>query len=308
MSKVKKIATYMMLLFFSISLQAQGDMHLFSVPNKSGAVTPKKIEQVLNKSGFVVDLNSEMNSKFLKQFKKTKFKVFTLMTFHHAKYASELITKYPQSGILTPMGLGIYQDKDEDTLHVSILSAQAQAKILGIKETKILKSIEKDLLKALKKALPNAKMHESKESAHESHELMTTYELDLDGEDADDAKDELTMNLEGAFQPFGFVIAGTQDVTFLDEDKIAEMYDFYDTYSICKLKVIYTVALTNPDASAFAPCTTMLYKKKSEDKIVIGFPSVYNWISSVNIVSKEAKEVLLKAEHDFESILKDVTE
>ncbi|MDQ7067829.1 MAG: hypothetical protein Q9M40_07550 [Sulfurimonas sp.] len=51
-----------------------------------------------------------------------------------------------------------------------------------------------------------------------------------------------------------------------------------------------------------------LYKKKDEDKIVVGFPAVYNWLSSAKIEDKDAKAVLMKAQKDFESILLDITE
>jgi len=44
------------------------------------------------------------------------------------------------------------------------------------------------------------------------------------------------------------------------------------------------------------------------DKIVVGFPAVYNWLSSADVQDKKSKAVLLKAQKDFESILKDVTE
>jgi len=250
---MKKIVVLIVVLFSAILLQAKGDMHLFTVDNKAGKITPNKIEDVLSKNGFSVDLNSEMNSKFIKQFQKTTFKVFTLITVHHKILAAELINKYPQAGVFTPMGVAIYQSKNEDTLHVSILSADAQAKILGIKDTKILSAIEDALIKALKKALPEAKIKESRDSLKESRKLVTMYEMDLDGEDWEEAKEEFEMNLEGSFNPFGFIIAATQDLTFLDEDKIETKFDFYDTYSICKLKVIYTVSQSRPNAAAFAP-------------------------------------------------------
>ncbi|MDQ7067827.1 MAG: hypothetical protein Q9M40_07540 [Sulfurimonas sp.] len=135
---MKKIIIAIVALMCTISLQAKGDLHLISIDNKSGAVTPLSIEDALVANGFAVDLNSEMNLPFTKQFKETSFKVFTLMTFHHNTLALELVKKYPQAGVITPMGIGIYQGLNENTLHVSILTAEAQGKILGIK-TPILK-------------------------------------------------------------------------------------------------------------------------------------------------------------------------
>lgn len=304
---MKKIVAFTLALICAISLHAKGDLNLFSVENKSGAITPNTIEETLSKNGFSVDLNSEMNLPFTKQFKKTNFKIFTLMTVHHNTLTADLVNKYPQAGVITPMGVGIYQAKDENTLHVSILTAQTQAKILDI-DTKILSQIESDLIKALKIALPNAKMSQSGDSLEESRALVTQYAMDLDGEDWEEAKEEFEMNLEAGFEPYGFVMPSFLDLNEELVESGNSEYDFYDTYSICKLPVIYTVALSRPQAAAFAPCTTMVYKKKDEDKIVVGFPAVYNWMSSAKVEDKAAHDVLMKAQEDFEAILKDITE
>jgi len=304
---MKKLVAITLALFCAISLQAKGDLHIFSVDNKAGKITPNTIEETLGKNGFAVDLNSEMNLPFTKQFKKTTFKVFTLMTVHHTKLTPELVNTYPQAGVFTPMGVGIYQAKDEDTLHVSILTSEAQEKILDIK-TPLLAQIESDLIKALKIALPNAKMSLSEDSLKESRALVTQYALDLDGEDWEDAKSEFEMTLEAGFEPYGFVMPSYMDLNEEMSEVGETNYDFYITYSICKLPVIYTVALTRPEAAAFAPCTTMVYKKKDEDQIVVGFPAVYNWMSSAKVEDKAAHKELMKAQTDFEQILKDITE
>ena len=296
-------------LFCAISLQAKGDLHLFEINNKEGKITPLAIEEAFTKNGFSLGVNSEMNGPFKKQFQKTTFKVFTLLTVYHTALSKELVTKYPQAGVFTPMGVGIYQGLNEDTLHVSILTAEAQGKILN-SDTKILKKIEAEVLKVLKGVLPNAKQTMSEDSLKESRALVTKYELDLDGEDWEEMKEETEMNLESGFEPLGFVMPGFIDYNeeLTNEGTVESDYDFYDTYSICKLKVIYNVALTRPEAAAFAPCTVMVYKKKDEDKIVMGFPAVYNWMSSAHTMDKNAHAVLMKAQEDFESILKDITE
>ena len=308
---MKKIVLLIAALFCAVSLQAKGDLHLFSVDNKDGKITPYMIEEALNNGGLHVELNSNMIGPFKKQFKTTKYKVFTLMTFWSKKYTKELVDKYPKAGAFTPMGMGIYQAKDENTLHFSVLTAEAQGKILGIKDLTLLKKIEAEVLAVIKKNFPAAKHTFSEDSLKTSHNLVTTYEMEVDpDDDMDDVQDEFTMNLESAFKPFGFVVPEFMDLNeVLTKDGTVESpYDFYLTYSICKLPVIYTVSKSRPEASAFAPCTTMIYKKKSENKVVVGFPAVYNWLSSAKVEDKAAKAELLKAQKDFESILKDVTE
>ena len=118
------------------------------------------------------------------------------------------------------------------------------------------------------------------------------------------------MTIEDGFKPMGFVMSNFTDYNYMltKEGTVESPFDFYDTYSICKLKVIYNVAKTRPQAAAFAPCTMMLYKKKGSKKIVMGFPGVYNWMSSAHVVDENAVKELMKAQTDFENILKSATE
>jgi len=307
---MKKIIVLLVALLSAVSLYAQGDLHIFDVDNKKGSITPRVIEDAFANNGFSIGLNSDMITAFKKQFQKTDFKVFTLLTVYHKKLAHDLVNEFPHAGVFTPMGVGIYQGLNEDTLHVSVLTSDAQAKILGMSDKKILKSIEVAVLKVLKTVLPKAKHRLSEDSLQENRDLVTFYELDLDGANWEDVKEDFEMSLEMGFDPYGFVMPAFLNLNeeLTEYGTTESKYDFYDTYSICKLKVIHTVAQTRPEAAAFAPCTTMVYKKKDEDKIVVGFPAVYNWMSSALVQDKAALEVLMKAQKDFESVLKNITE
>ena len=307
---MKKIMSLIIALYLSAALHAAGDMHLFDVENADGAITPEKIEDAFHKNGFMTGVRSEMTTPFKKQFQQSDFKVFTLLTVFHPKLDDALVKQFPHAGVFIPMGVGIYQKNGEKTLHVSILTSEAEAKIIAIANNSILQEREKLAIKAIKEVMPNAKQSLSEDSLKESRNLVTVYELKLDGANWKDVKGQLEMGLEGGFVPRGFVMAASMDYDadiFQDNGK-TNPYDFYEAYSICKLPVIYTVAKSRPEAAAFAPCTTMVYKKTDEDKIVIGFPAVYNWLSSAKVQDNEAKESLIKAQSDFEAILKEVTE
>lgn len=305
---MKKMFHAILTLFCAVSLYAGGDLHLFEIDNKSGKLTPQDVEQALTSNGFSLGINSEMNYPFEKQFQKTTFTIFNLLTVQHTQYALELVNKYPQAGVFTPMSVGIYQKKGEDTLHVSVLTSEAQAKILGIDDP-LLKKVEDAFLAAMKKVFPSAVHTLSEDSLEESRSLITQYALELE-EDADpeESQEMFEMVLESGFEPHGFVMPAYLDVNELLSESQESIYDFYVTYSICKLEVIYTVAQTRPEAAAFAPCTTMVYKKKDADEIVVGFPAVYNWMSSAHVTNKDAQEVLLKAQNDFEGVLQSITE
>lgn len=308
---MKKLFLLFVALFSASVVFAKGDLHLFEVNNKDGKISSISIEKTLKENGFDIGLRSEMNKPFNIQFKQSDFKAFTLLTIYHTKLSRDLVLKYPDAGVITPMGVGIYQKLNDDTLHVSILTSQTQAKILGIKKEKILEDIESELIRALKIALPGAKQKYSEDSLKENSALITKYELEMEeGANPKETVENLTMTMDGEFKTYGFIAASTADYNevLTKGSSVESPFHFYRTYSICKLEVIYTVAKSRPEAAAFAPCTTMVYQKKGSDKVVIGFPSVYNWISSAKVDDKDAKAVLIKAQKSFESILAEITE
>ena len=73
-----------------------------------------------------------MNGPFKKQFKETTFDVYNLFTFFSKKETLELVKKYPNVGLFSPMSMSIYTKKGDSKISISTLSVQAMAKILKI--------------------------------------------------------------------------------------------------------------------------------------------------------------------------------
>lgn len=295
-------------LFLGLLSLFGGDLHLFSIPNKEGKITPAMIEKEFEANGFVISADTEMTGPFTKQFGQSDFAVFNLMTVIPKKAAASLVKTHPDAGIFVPMGVGIYQRKGDNELHVSVLSASAMKKIAGFDAPEFA-LIEKEVFTVLGKALPKAKRTISKTALPAEGKLLTRFVKSTDVKEWQSDKDNTEMMIEEGLKPAGFVLSNFTDYQFiLTENGEESPYSFYDTYSICKLKVIYTVAKTHPEAAAFAPCTMMVYKKKDAGEIVMGFPGVYNWLSSAHIDDPEAKAVLLQAQKDFEAVLNGVIE
>lgn len=295
-------------LFLGLLSLFGGDLHLFSIPNKEGKITPAMIEKEFEANGFVISADTEMTGPFTKQFGQSDFAVFNLMTVIPKKAAASLVKTHPDAGIFVPMGVGIYQRKGDNELHVSVLSASAMKKIAGFDAPEFA-LIEKEVFAVLDKALPKAKRTISKTALPAEGKLLTRFVKSTDVKEWQSDKDNTEMMIEEGLKPAGFVLSNFTDYQFiLTENGEESPYSFYDTYSICKLKVIYTVAKTHPEAAAFAPCTMMVYKKKDAGEIVMGFPGVYNWLSSAHIDDTEAKAVLLQAQKDFEAVLSGVIE
>ncbi len=285
-----------------------GDFHLFNIPNAEGKINATVIEKALEANGFFISADSEMTHPFEVQFQQNDFTVFNLLTVYHKKYALSLVKGHPDAGIFVPMGVGIYQRKGDKELHVSILTSTAQKKIAGFDAPEFAQ-IEKEVLAALKKALPKAKLTMSETSLPTTDKLLSRYTRTSDAVSWKSDKESTEMMIEDGLKPAGFVMSNFTDFqSELTRDGGQSPFDFYDTYSICKLKVIYTVAKTRPEAAAFAPCTLMVYKKTGSDEIVMGFPGVYNWMSSARISDPDAKAALMQAQKDFESVLQSATE
>ena len=286
------------------------DIKVFTSDNKDGKITAKTIEEAFTKAGFFVSANRDMNVPFKKQFKETTFESYNLFTFYDKNTTLALAKKYDNIGLFAPMSMSIYTKKGSTNISVSSLSASAMQKIMKIPtDEKLLTDLRALVVKTLKTAMPNGKVDTLpyKTEATEK-ELVTKFTMEIDPKDWEEELEDLKMGFEGELASKGFVIAGQNNLGDEFEEANYTGFDFYEVYSICKLPVIYTIAKTHPEAGAFAPCSLYMNKKKDADTVTIAFPSVYNWMSSMSIKSKEDMAVLEKAQAGMKKILKGITE
>ena len=294
----------------STAQEATQDIQVFTADNNNGKITPETIEEAFKKVGFYISANRDMNGPFKKQFKETTFDVYNLFTFFSKEANLELVKTYPQMGLFAPMSMSIYTKKGEKTISVASLTPEAMAKIMDMPaDNKVLAKVGKMVKEALKLALPGGTFETLPYTVQKpTGPLVSSYHTELDEEDLDTAKEDFQMEFEGELASNGFVMAGFNALGDDFEKKNFNEYDFYDVYSICKLPVIYTVAKVHPEAGAFAPCSLIMYKKKNEKEMHLAFPSVYNWISSMDIKDKASLDVLLEAEKSMNKILLELTE
>jgi uncharacterized protein (DUF302 family) len=283
------------------------DIEIITSENSDAKITTKSIEEAFTKAGFVVSANRDMNGPFKMQFKDSGFDIYNLFTFYKADAVLELAKKYPNVGLFAPMSMSIYTKKGEKSISVSSLTVTAMAKIMKApNDDATLLALRKLVKDTLQIALPNGKFTSPTYAIQEPKgELVTNFSMEMDSEEWSDELEDLKMEFKGELATNGFVIAGFN--SFSDALKEAK-YDFYEVYSICKLPVIYTIAKSRPEAGAFAPCSLYLNKKNSENIMHIGFPSVYNWMSSLAIDNKEDIKVLESAQAAMKNILESLTE
>jgi uncharacterized protein (DUF302 family) len=286
------------------------DIEVLTSPNKDGKITAKTIEEAFTKAGFFVSANRDMNIPFKKQFKETTFESYNLFTFYKKDTTLALAKKYDNIGLFAPMSMSIYTKKGSTNISISSLTASAMQKIMKIPaDEKLLTDLRTLVVKTLKTAMPNGKLETLPYKIEATKkELVTKFSMEIDAKDWDDELEELKMGFGGELALNGFIIAGENNLGDEFEEANYEGFDFYEVYSICKLPVIYTIAKTHPEAGAFAPCSLYMSKKKDADTMTIAFPSVYNWMSSMAIKSKEDMEVLENAQKGMRKILSGLTE
>lgn len=291
------------LLTFGIAANAAQDIRIFTTDNKDGKVTTTKVEEAFKAAGFYITGDNNMNKAFDGKFKKHHHKVYNLMTLHNKKFANKLIAKNIDFALFTPLSMSMYTKAGSTDFSVSSMSAEGIAKVTGIKaDDADLVAYMKAIEDVFKKAMPNGKFETvNYKIANPKGDLVQRFEMEMteQGADVEDALEDYQGEVESGLETMGFVLAGFNKLG--DDLKTAgnDKYDFLDAYSICKLPVIFEVSKLHPEAGAFAPCTFYMAKEKGSNKVKMAFPSVYNWLSSIDVDDKASVDILIDAQKKF---------
>jgi uncharacterized protein (DUF302 family) len=300
------------LLTFGIAANAAQDIRIFTGDNNGGKITPETIEKAFKDAGFYITGNNDMNRAFDAKFKKHTHDVYNLMTLHKKDPVNNIAKKYPSIALFTPLSMSIYTKKGEKTISVSSMSAEGIAKIAEIPvDNSDLVAYMKDVEDVLTKAIPGGKFEKLNfKIAKPEGDLVKKFTMTMDVKESEleDELEGVQEELEAGLETAGFVIAGFNKLAEDYAEAGNKTYDFYDAYSICKVAVIFEVSKTHPEAGAFAPCTFSMYKKKGDKTVHLAYPSVYNWISSIDVTDKASKDVLLKAQDAMNAAVSEVIE
>ena len=314
-SMMKSLVTAL-LVVVGVTANAAQDIQIYTADNSKGTITGKSIEKTFKDSGFLISGNNDMNIAFKGKFQKTNHKLYHLFTLYKKDIVLELIKITPKAALFTPLSMSFYMEKGSNDISVSSISLEGMAKVTGIPaDNKHMVKYSKLIRETLAKALPNGHFEKTTyKTLKPRGDLITrfTYEMELeDGDSADAIEEELEgiqEELEGSLETVGFVIAGFNKLGDEFVEAGYEKYDFFDAYSICKLPVIFEVSRTHPEAGAFAPCTVYMYKVKGSKTIQIAYPSVNNWISSLDIKDEASVKVLVDAENIMIEVVNEATE
>lgn len=305
---MKKMILVFVMLMTSMIAANNTDIVLYKVSNKDHKITAQTLADGLTTNGYVVSKNQDMNGPYKIQFKQTDFTSYNLMTIYHHDTSVVLVPKYSHSGIFTPFSIATYQKKGDENFYIALLSAKAQENILKVTDPLFAK-LEKNTKALISKILPTAvESSLPYDSVKTNESLYTKYTFEVDDADAMEARSDLMMMMESGMKPSGFVVANYIDFNKVLHEEKNEDYMFYDAYSLCKLKIIYELAKTKPEAGAFAPCTMVIYHKKGSNKTEIVTLSIANLTSSLAIKDKKILEMLTKAQGTMKNIIEDAGE
>ena len=316
MKSIIKGLVAVLMLVTGITASAAQDIQIYTADNSNGKITGATIEKTFADAGFLISGHNDMNIAFKGKFQKTNHKMYRLFTLYKKDLVLELTKITPDAALFAPLSMSIYMNNGSNDISISSLAIDGMAKVTGIPASnKHMIKYSKLVRATLAKALPNGHFEKtSYKILKPKGELITrfTYDMELEGGDNADVIEEelegIQEELESSLETVGFVIAGFNKLG--DEFKEAgyEKYDFFDAYSICKLPVIFEVAKTHPEAGAYAPCTFYMYKEKGSKTIQMAYPSVYNWLSSLDITDKPSIKVLEDAQKLMIEVVKEVTE
>jgi len=304
MNKISAILLGAFLMLSATLLSAsEQNLRIFSVDNKSGKITAKTVQKAFATVGVIVDVNNDMNSIFSKRYGKIHHKKYNLAIFTNDKLVKKLMNKYPSIGMITPLTMSIFVDKN-DNINVTTLSLAGMSRITKIPANNPdLVAYASLVDKALHKALPNGKYLKVNHDAKAKFSV-TEFTMELELEDGDtyvDAKESFEEEFESEISPVGFLVPKKYVFNH-------EAYDFFDTYSIIRFNAIYPVQANHPDAGAYAPFSVVIYKKKGDDNMYIAYPSIDNWIGDLDIKDTATLKAVRETQGMMTGILEELTE
>lgn len=305
---MKKIILVFVMIMTNMIAANNEDILLYKVANKDHKISAQTLADGLITNGYVVSKNQDMNGPYEIQFKQTSFNSYNLMTIYHHDTSVALLPKYAHSGIFTPFSIATYQKKGDEYFYIALLSAKAQENILKVKDV-LFEELEKKTKAMIKNILPTAiEISLPYESVKTDEALYTKYSFDVDDADAMEARDDLMMMMESGMKPTGFVVANYIDFNKVLKEEKNDDYMFYDAYSLCKLRIIYEMSKTKPEAGAFAPCTMVIYHKKGSNKTEIVTLSIANLTSSLAIKDQGLLKILKDAQVTMQNIIEEAAE
>jgi uncharacterized protein (DUF302 family) len=292
-------------------------LHTFNIvglPDKAVDESKDRVSSAIKNSGFSIADDRDMNEPFLKQFESTSFDIYHTITVYDVANLHKTLQIEPKVGAFVPFTVLLYSKKGSKESYIAFIKPKTVMNAINNDNKKLYDSLNSSFeklykeIKKIDKSIVDYKLgYDSKYT--KSKDLLFIKEYNLKPTDKPDIKkEEIQFALESALDVSGFKLANISKLTNdFEQIKLDNGgFDFFETYSICKLKVIFSTSKDRPESGVFAPCSVFFYKKKNENKIVVGMPPTLNWTEITSVTDKSMIDIMQEAENSVKNALNEV--
>ena len=274
------------------------DIQVYTADNTDGIISPKSIEYSFDTLGLRFVSNKDMNKLFIQKFHKQDYKIYNLAIFTNNDFTLRLLEKYPKFALLSSLSMSIWEDKN-GKISIATLSKHGIAKIAQIPlDDADLIAYTQLIKKALVASMPKGSFTKLKYSSrvYEKTSALTfsKYVKLNETQTYEEYIEDFENNFEDKMEAEQFRFSSYMNLEEeIFKDKKEEVkYDFFHTYSISNLDMVYSISKQYPELGAFVPNIYYVYKKSSENKMKIGFLDIDFMIHSFNIQDEEKLNIL----------------
>lgn len=281
------------LLFLSLSLWAMSakpkiyqDYHILAVNTDKENVSALDIKKALTTHGFTVSALTSVTSKH--------YKSYHILNFVDEEISSKIMEKLPQAALFHPMGMAIYQKKNDPYLWMAFLSSRTHSKVLNLRGgMNAFGLYDRKVIAALLTTIKQARFKQ-----HNSSQKRIVKKLDIYKQTSSVDGKEVLSKLQKKLKAKDFIVEEVRDIP------ASKQYDYFKQIIFHEAKTLQTLIEHNPEAGAFFPSTIIVYKNKHSSQASMMHIDTGNIIDSSNVQSTPSLRALVRRQALIDKILK----
>lgn len=263
-----------------------------------------------------VAVNTHIENFYFKKFKEKGVEMISFFGLKNDEKLRTLLLANPDFGAYAPFNFLVYKTLDskaDDNTWFGHLGAETMLEIIGEKNPDTRKEFT-DMIAGwdtfvTKEMKPTKTKKFERTGALPTHGLTKLVKKFDKPDDLEEFIEEFVGDHDGRFAKANFIIAGFVDFKFEFDDQELE-FDKYDAYWVSLLcHFEFSNSIFNrgtPEAGMFAPCSVYFYIPKGTNELHVGFSSVDNWISALNITDQKQIDSMKAIDAEVVSIFKEM--
>ena len=297
--KVSKIILSLMMLVGLAQAGTQLTAELQGLEGNKEAEINTLITKIDSVGFSSVAINTHIENFYYRKYKEKGVEMISFFGLKNDEKLRPLLLANPDFGAYAPFNFLVYKTLDiktDDSTWFGHLGAETMLDIIGEKDPALRKDFT-DMFAGWD-TFVTKEMKPTKTKKFERTEALPTHGLTKlvkkfdKPDDLEEFIEELVGDHDGRFAKHNFIIAGFVDFKFEFDDQELE-FDKYDAYWVSLLcHFEFSNSIFNrgtPEAGMFAPCSVYFYIPKGTNEVHVGYASVENWISGLNM--KDEKQI-----------------